>query len=264
MIAMTFDESMTICLYGAVPDSIVDGPGLRYAVFVQGCSHGCPGCHNPDSQPVEGGTPTTIGAVLAGIRANGLVHDVTLSGGEPFEQAAACAALARQLKVEGYGIWTYTGYLYEDLLRCAEGIERVGSEGAGQPGFQRAEQPGLERSGQMGPKGAGCLDAEGGAQTSEPVFAHERPRSDAPVGDEGSAHGLTRACARLDAQGVHDLLECTDVLVDGPFVESRKSLSLKWCGSANQRLIDVPATRAAGRVVEWKPKEFAFEKPASW
>ena len=41
----------TIRLYGTAPDSIVDGPGLRYAVFVQGCSHGCPGCHNPDSQP---------------------------------------------------------------------------------------------------------------------------------------------------------------------------------------------------------------------
>lgn len=280
MIAMTFDEDMTICLYGAVPDSIVDGPGLRYAVFVQGCSHSCPGCHNPDSQPVEGGTPTTIGAVLADIRANGLVHDVTLSGGEPFEQAAACAALARQLKAEGYGIWTYTGYLYEDLLRCAEGagqaelrnagqigsqdVERVGSEGAGQPGFQRAEQPGLERSGQMGPKGVGCLDAEGDAQAGEPVFAQGQSRPDAPVGGGDSAHGLARAYARLDAQGVRDLLECTDVLVDGPFVESRKSLSLKWCGSANQRLIDLPATRAAGHVVEWKPKEFAFEKPASW
>lgn len=264
MIAMTFDDNMTICLYGAVPDSIVDGPGLRYAVFVQGCSHGCPGCHNPDSQPVEGGTVTTVEAVLADIRANSLVHDVTLSGGEPFEQAAACAVLARQLKAEGYGIWTYTGYLYEDLLRCAEGTERVGSEGSGRPDFQHAEQPGLERSGQMSPKGAGCLDAEGGAQTVEPAFAQGLSRPDAPAGGEGSAHGLARACARLDAQGVHDLLECTDVLVDGPFVESLKSLSLKWCGSANQRLIDVPATRAAGRVVEWKPQEFAFEKPASW
>ena len=50
----------TIRLYGTAPDSIVDGPGLRYAVFVQGCSHGCPGCHNPDSQPCAGGTVRAI------------------------------------------------------------------------------------------------------------------------------------------------------------------------------------------------------------
>ena len=108
-------ENTTISLFGTVPDSIVDGPGLRYAVFVQGCSHHCPGCHNPESQPAEGGTETTLAALLADIRANGLVHDVTLSGGEPFEQPEACAALAAALKREGYGIWCYTGYLYDDL-----------------------------------------------------------------------------------------------------------------------------------------------------
>ena len=50
----------TIRLYGTAPDSIVDGPGLRYAVFVQGCSHACPGCHNPNSQPCAGGTVRAI------------------------------------------------------------------------------------------------------------------------------------------------------------------------------------------------------------
>ena len=62
-----------------------------------------------------------IDDVVADIRANGLVHDVTLSGGEPFEQAAAASELARRLKTLGYGIWTYTGYLYDCLLytsRC--------------------------------------------------------------------------------------------------------------------------------------------------
>ncbi|MEI3232768.1 MAG: 4Fe-4S cluster-binding domain-containing protein [Gordonibacter pamelaeae] len=52
----------TIRLFGTAPDSIVDGPGLRFAVFVQGCTHGCPGCHNPESQPCAGGrcAPSTI------------------------------------------------------------------------------------------------------------------------------------------------------------------------------------------------------------
>ncbi len=114
-----------IRLYGTAPDSIVDGPGLRYAVFVQGCTHACPGCHNPESQPREGGTVCAIADVVADIRANGLVRDVTLSGGEPFEQAAAAAELARQLKELGYGIWTYTGYLYEDLEARAQGDAAV-------------------------------------------------------------------------------------------------------------------------------------------
>ena len=176
MTAMENDfENTTISLFGTVPDSIVDGPGLRYAVFVQGCSHHCPGCHNPESQPAEGGTETTLAALLADIRANGLVHDVTLSGGEPFEQPEACAALAAALKREGYGIWCYTGYLYDDL-----------------------------------------------AGRTDPAIAN--------------------------------LLDHIDVLVDGPFVESRKSLELKWCGSSNQRLIDVPAPSWNGNLPRsrWK------------
>ena len=47
----------TIRLFGTAPDSIVDGPGLRFAVFVQGCTHGCPGCHNPVTWDVRGGLP---------------------------------------------------------------------------------------------------------------------------------------------------------------------------------------------------------------
>ncbi len=204
-------ENTTISLYGTVPDSIVDGPGLRYAVFVQGCSHHCPGCHNPESQPAEGGTETTLAALLADIRANGLVHDVTLSGGEPFEQPKACAALAAELKRNGYGIWCYTGYLYDDLAGRAEAA--------------RTQQAQREEAGLTG-------------------------------------NALTEGIA--DDLAVGDLLDSIDVLVDGPFVESRKSLELKWCGSSNQRLIDVPATRRAGSVVEWQPTSFSLEKPSNW
>lgn len=204
-------KNTTISLYGTVPDSIVDGPGLRYAVFVQGCSHHCPGCHNPESQPAEGGTETTLAALLADIRANGLAHDVTLSGGEPFEQPKACAALAAELKRNGYGIWCYTGYLYDDLAGRAEAA--------------RTQQAQREEAGLTG-------------------------------------NALTEGIA--DDLAVGDLLDSIDVLVDGPFVESRKSLELKWCGSSNQRLIDVPATRRTGSVVEWQPTSFSLEKPSNW
>lgn len=212
MAAMENDfENATISLYGTVPDSIVDGPGLRYAVFVQGCSHHCPGCHNPESQPAEGGTETTLAALLADIRANGLAHDVTLSGGEPFEQPKACAALAVELKRNGYGIWCYTGYLYDDLAGRAEAA--------------RTQQAQREEAGLTG-------------------------------------NALTEGIA--DDLAVGDLLDSIDVLVDGPFVESRKSLELKWCGSSNQRLIDVPATRRTGSIVEWQPTSFSLEKPSNW
>ncbi len=105
----------TIRLYGTAPDSIVDGPGLRFAVFVQGCTHACPGCHNPDSQPCAGGEVRRIDELVAQIAANKLARGVTISGGEPFEQAAACAELARQLRRRGLSVWTYSGYRYEQL-----------------------------------------------------------------------------------------------------------------------------------------------------
>lgn len=180
-------ESKTIRIFGLVPESIVDGPGLRFSVFVQGCSHDCPGCHNPESHPADGGKPVGIADLLEQIRGCSSVHDVTLSGGEPFEQAGVCAELAKQLKNEGYGIWAFTGYLLEDLERMAK---------------------------------------------SDPCVA--------------------------------SLLGCIDVLVDGPFIESLRSLELDWRGSSNQRVIDLERTRALGRIVEWKQPEMIFEKPENW
>lgn len=117
---MPSNKDAQLCVYGLVPDSIVDGPGLRYVVFVQGCTHGCPGCHNPESQPSEGGMWYSLDAIHDDIVANKLIHAVTFSGGEPFEQPEACALLAERLKSEGYNIWAYTGYLFEDLLRMAK------------------------------------------------------------------------------------------------------------------------------------------------
>jgi len=49
-----------------------------------------------------------------------------------------------------------------------------------------------------------------------------------------------------------EYLSCLDVLVDGPFVESQKNLSLRFKGSENQRIIDVPASLASGQIVLWK------------
>ena len=103
-------------VYGIDPESIVDGPGIRYAVFTQGCSHACPGCHNPESHPHGCGQKCDVESIVDDIKAHRLIKDVTLSGGDPFEQAAVCAVLAKELHAQGYGIWAFTGFLYEDLL----------------------------------------------------------------------------------------------------------------------------------------------------
>ena len=103
-------------VYGLVPESIVDGPGLRYAIFVQGCSHHCPGCHNPESQPVEGGITYDVDAIFNDIRVHRIIKRVTFSGGEPFEQPAALAELGAKLKSAGYEVWSYSGYTYEELI----------------------------------------------------------------------------------------------------------------------------------------------------
>lgn len=54
-----------------------------------------------------------------------------------------------------------------------------------------------------------------------------------------------------DAALVRQMLGCIDVLVDGPFVLEKKDLALRFRGSSNQRLIDIPATLASGRIVLW-------------
>ena len=109
----------TIRLYGLVPDSIVDGPGYRAAIFTQGCPHHCPGCHNPDSHAFDGGRLWTLQDVEARFSGNPLLSGITLSGGEPFCQAGACAWLARRAHARGLNVWTYTGYLYEQLMEKA-------------------------------------------------------------------------------------------------------------------------------------------------
>ena len=185
---MTEDQlQMTVRVFGTAQDSIVDGPGLRYALFVQGCSHHCEGCHNAKSWPAEGGTLMTLVQILEQVHGNGLVRSVTLSGGEPFEQPEPLAVLAAQLKGEGYNLWSYSGYTYEQLQ----------------------------------------------------AMAAERP-------------------------AVGELLAQLDVLVDGPFRKDLKSLGLLYRGSANQRLVDMPATLAAGEVVVWQPPAFEVQQPLEW
>lgn len=111
---------MQIRIFGLANDSIVDGPGLRLAVFTQGCPHHCPGCHNPESHAFDGGEIRDTEEILAIARDNFLLDGITLSGGDPFSQPEACAELAKGAHAAGLNVWCYTGYTFEELMTGGE------------------------------------------------------------------------------------------------------------------------------------------------
>lgn len=160
--------ALPLRIAGIEPESIVDGPGIRYVIFLQGCPHGCPECQNPATHDPAGGREISAQALLDGVHAHALLHSVTFSGGEPFQQAKALLPVAAALRAEGFHLCAYTGYTWEKLVRQQD-----------------------------------------------------------------------RAA----------LLATLDLLVDGPYKKEERSMELRFRGSANQRIIDVPASLRAGAVV---------------
>ena len=158
-------KDVSLRVAGVIEESIVDGPGIRFVLFLQGCRLRCPGCQNPQTWDFDGGTLVPSDEVLARIRENPLVHGVTFSGGEPFEQAEALLPLAKELKAQGYHLMAFSGFTLEQLVQKPE-------------------------------------------------------------------------CRAL--------LEQLDLLVDGPFIEAQKSLDLRFRGSRNQRILNMPSTRENG------------------
>ena len=164
---------MSIRIAGTVSDSITDGPGIRFTLFVQGCPHHCPGCHNPQTHDFNGGRDAEEEELIAAINKNPLLSGLTLSGGEPMCQARALAHFAEQVRKECPRIKEvacYTGFTFEELL-------------------------------------------------------------------EGKADGAM------------ELLKQLDTLVDGRFVQALRSWEIRFAGSSNQRVIDVPASLKAGKAV---------------
>ena len=162
-------------LAGIVRESIVDGPGIRFTVFCQGCPHGCPGCHNPETHDFKGGSDCSVDRLMEEIDKDPILAGVTFSGGEPFCQAEAFENMGRKVKDRGLSLTVFSGFTYEELMKMAEKDIHV--------------------------KG---------------------------------------------------LLELTDLLIDGPFEESLRDLTLQFRGSCNQRLIDMNRTRESGDIVIWE------------
>lgn len=165
--------SMELRIAGTVLESIVDGPGFRYAIFVQGCPHNCPGCQNPQTHKFGEGKLVTINELFDECVEDPLITGVTFSGGEPFSQPEPLYYLGKMFKEHGYNLWSYSGWTFEELI--------------------------------------------------------EKSRSESFVGK---------------------LLSILDVLVDGRFVLEKRTLSLPFRGSENQRLIDVKSSLEQGRAIE--------------
>jgi len=93
-----------------------EGPGLRFAIWAQGCSIGCPACCNPEMLPACGGSDCPVPELLARILAAG-VEGISLLGGEPFDQAAGFGLLAQRVREAGLGVMTFSGHTYAALRK---------------------------------------------------------------------------------------------------------------------------------------------------
>ncbi|MBF7083194.1 anaerobic ribonucleoside-triphosphate reductase activating protein [Desulfallas sp. Bu1-1] len=107
----------TVRLAGLTPESVVDGLGLRFVIWAQGCRHRCPGCHSPFTWDFAGGRPYDMDEIINQVKRNPVLKGVTFSGGDPMEQAGKFAYLAGEIKKLGLDVWCYTGYTFEHILQ---------------------------------------------------------------------------------------------------------------------------------------------------
>lgn len=162
---------MIIRLAGIKKNSVVDGPGIRYSIYVQGCSHRCVGCHNPETHDPLGGYTLPTTELAAMVNDERWIDGVTISGGEPFEQAGPVVNLVKLLNNSDKLI-LYSGYTFEFLLAMGE-INK----------------------------------------------------------------------------DVKELLLAGWLLIDGPYLNEKKSLSIAYRGSLNQRIIDLSLSLEAKKAV---------------
>lgn len=96
----------------------VDGPGFRTSVYVAGCRHRCPGCHNPSSWAFDAGEKMTLDEIMEIIGEEDF--DVTFSGGDPLYHPDEIGELARRIHATGHTVWLYTGFLWENIVKSPE------------------------------------------------------------------------------------------------------------------------------------------------
>lgn len=115
-----------IKISGAINDSTVDGPGIRYVLFMQGCPHDCEGCHNPQTHSINAGREVSVNDILSDIKSNPFLTGVTFSGGEPFLQAKELIPLAKAIKEDlKLNLIIYSGWTFEELIENANSHSEV-------------------------------------------------------------------------------------------------------------------------------------------
>lgn len=110
------NEELTLNLHAEItPYSLVNGPGLRTVIHFQGCSLGCLGCFNPMSHPSDEGIRLTIKDVNNRIPDD--VEGITISGGEPFQQAEGLYMLTKTAQRRGDSVIVFSGYSLDELIQ---------------------------------------------------------------------------------------------------------------------------------------------------
>lgn len=110
-------EDKKIRLAAILPESLVNGPGIRRVLFSQGCPHNCEGCFSPHTHSYTEGALVDMNEIIKAISENPLIKGVTFSGGEPWEQAEKFAFIAKAMKKLGINVWCYSGYTFEYILK---------------------------------------------------------------------------------------------------------------------------------------------------
>ncbi len=111
-------DSWSVSVAQVVPATEAEGPGRRFALWVQGCPLRCPGCCNPEMLSVAGGQLVTVADLVAQVDAARRAHaieGITLLGGEPTAHARPLAMLARAVQGLGLSVMLFSGFTLEEL-----------------------------------------------------------------------------------------------------------------------------------------------------
>lgn len=108
------------------PRSRVNGPGMRSVLWLQGCTLNCPGCFNPQTHSQHAGSPVSVDELLARILAqNSQIEGITVSGGEPFQQAASLSILLHAVKqATTLSVVLFTGFSWTEV-NCFSEADKI-------------------------------------------------------------------------------------------------------------------------------------------